>query len=67
MDKNTIIGFVLIAAVLFGYSWFTKPTPEQLQELQRRNDSIAQVEQKKLEEIQLMAQVDVSWAIHENV
>lgn len=52
MDKNTIIGFVLIAAVLFGYSWFTKPTPEQLQELQRRNDSIAQVEQKKLEEIQ---------------
>ena len=48
MDKNTIIGFVLIAAVLFGYSWFTKPTPEQLQELQRRNDSIAQVEQKKI-------------------
>lgn len=52
MDKNTIIGFVLIAAVLFGYSWLTKPSPEQLQETQRKNDSIAQVEQKKLSEIQ---------------
>ena len=46
MDKNTIIGFVLIAAVLFGYSWFTKPTPEQLQELQRRNDPLLRLNRK---------------------
>ena len=35
MDKNTIIGFVLIGIVLFGFSWLNRPTPEQI-EAQRR-------------------------------
>ena len=32
MDKNTIIGFVLIGIVLFGFSWLNRPTPEQIED-----------------------------------
>lgn len=46
MDKNTIIGFVLIALVLIGFSWFSRPSEEQLAEHKRYNDSIAAVQQQ---------------------
>ncbi len=46
MDKNTIIGFVLIAGILIGYSFWTRPSAEEMAEIARQ-DSIAQVEQKK--------------------
>ena len=29
MDKNTIIGFVLIAIVVFGFSWYSQPSEEE--------------------------------------
>ena len=32
MDKNTIIGFLLIIAVIFGFSYFNRPSQEQLQQ-----------------------------------
>ena len=51
MDKNTIVGFVLIAAVLFGFNWFTRPSTEEIQE-QRKQDSIAALVKEK-EEIQI--------------
>ena len=41
MDKNTLIGFLLIGIVLFAFSWFNKPTPEQLEAQRRYQDSIA--------------------------
>ena len=56
MDKNTIIGFVLIAAVLIGFSWWKQPSKEQMEEM-RKQDSIALVEQKKAEEKAKMAQI----------
>ncbi|MCR5850314.1 MAG: membrane protein insertase YidC [Bacteroidaceae bacterium] len=46
MDKNTITGFVLIALVLIGFSWWSRPSEEQLQEMARQ-DSIARIEQQK--------------------
>lgn len=46
MDKNTVIGFLLIGVVLFAFSWFNKPTPEQL-EARRLQDSLARVEQAR--------------------
>ncbi|MDR1344210.1 MAG: membrane protein insertase YidC [Tannerellaceae bacterium] len=53
MDKNTIIGFVLIGLVLLLFTWLNKPTPEQI-EARRAQDSIARVEQARhLEEIRL--------------
>lgn len=40
MDKNNIIGFILILGILLGYTYFTAPTPQQLEEQERINDSI---------------------------
>ena len=47
MDKNTIIGFGLIAAIVIGFTWFNKPSKEQLEQQKKYNDSIAQVQQKQ--------------------
>jgi membrane protein insertase, YidC/Oxa1 family, N-terminal domain len=48
MDKNTITGFVLIGIVLFAFSWFNQPSPEQLEAQRRYNDSIERVEAQRL-------------------
>ena len=49
MDKNTITGLVLIALLLIGFSWYSRPTEEQLQAQQHYYDSIAQVQQREAE------------------
>lgn len=46
MDKNTITGFILIALVVIGFSWYSQPSPEELKAMAQR-DSIAAVEQQK--------------------
>ena len=46
MDKNTITGFVLIALVLIGFTYFSQPSAEQIAEA-RRQDSIAAVNAEK--------------------
>ena len=40
MNKDTIIGFVLIALVLIGFSWYNQPSAEEI-EAARKQDSIA--------------------------
>jgi len=47
MDKNTIIGFVLIALVVIGYVQITKPSDKEIAAQKRYNDSIALVQQDK--------------------
>ena len=42
MNKDTIIGFVLIALVLIGFSWYNQPSAEEI-EAARKQDSIAAV------------------------
>lgn len=49
-NKNTLIGFVLIAAILFGWMYFMTPSKEQIAEQQRIQDSIRRV---RLEEMAL--------------
>lgn len=44
MDKNTIIGFVLMAFILIAMTWINQPTQEQLEARKRYQDSISQVE-----------------------
>ncbi len=41
MDKNTVIGLVLIMAVIFGFSWLNQPSKEELARRQHVRDSIA--------------------------
>ena len=72
MDKNTITGFVLIAAVLIGFSWLNKPSEEEIAQ-QHLQDSIATVQKKKAEQqaaakktAQLaVSQADTTAAFHE--
>ena len=48
MDKNNIIGFVLIAAVLIGFGIWSQPSAEQIAE-QQKQDSIENVARAKAE------------------
>jgi membrane protein insertase, YidC/Oxa1 family, N-terminal domain len=49
-DKNTIIGLVLIFAVMFGFSYLNRPSQEQIEAQRRYNDSIAEVSRLQAEE-----------------
>jgi len=51
MDRNSIIGFCLIAAVLIGFSWWSQPSAEEI-EAARLQDSIARVERSNAEKAQ---------------
>ena len=55
MDKNTWIGFLLIAGIIVGFSMLNRPTKEQMAERQRLNDSISLVRQMEQEAQQLSA------------
>ncbi len=48
MDKNTITGLVIIFLILIGFSYFTRPSEEQMKAIQRQQDSIAQVERQRM-------------------
>ena len=45
MDKNTLIGLLLMGLVIFGYSWLTQPSEAELAERQRQMDSIAALQE----------------------
>ena len=51
MNKDTIIGFVLIALVLIGFSWWNRPSAEQIEAAQKQ-DSIANVMKEKAQQQQ---------------
>ena len=63
MNKDTIIGFVLIAVVLIGFSWYNQPSAEEI-EAARKQDSIAAVikdnaaKQQKINEAARKAQAE---------
>ena len=48
MNKNNIIGFLLIALVLIGFSWYTQPSAEE-QRAAFVQDSIAKAKHAEIE------------------
>lgn len=48
MDRNSIIGFILIAVVLIGFSWYSRPSEEE-QRAAFVKDSIAQADRARAE------------------
>lgn len=56
MDKNTIIGFVLMIVVVLAFSWFTQPSPEEIAAQRQYNDSIAAVEAEQALQAELWQQ-----------
>lgn len=57
MDKNTWIGFLLIAAIIVGFSMINRPSKEEIAERQRVSDSLALVRQMEWEAQQLSAAI----------
>ena len=51
MNKNTIIGFVLMAVVLIGFSWYNQPSAEQIA-AKKKQDSIENVAKDNAEKAQ---------------
>ena len=45
MDKNTLIGLLLMGVVIFGFMWLNQPSEAELAEQQRQMDSIAAAQQ----------------------
>ena len=47
MDKNTLIGLLLMGVVIFGFTWLNKPSEAEMAERQRQLDSIAALQQQE--------------------
>ncbi|MBQ8065417.1 MAG: membrane protein insertase YidC [Prevotella sp.] len=55
MNRDTIIGFTLIALVLIGFSWWNQPSAEQI-EAARKQDSIEAVAKEKAAQARQLAE-----------
>lgn len=49
MDKNTLVGFALIGAVIIGFGIYNRPSQEEMERAQHYQDSIQNVMQKQEE------------------
>ncbi|MBC8321765.1 MAG: membrane protein insertase YidC [Bacteroidetes bacterium] len=56
MNKNSIIGFILIAGIMIGYTYWMAPSEEEISK-QHYADSIAQVQRQKNEALAKSAEV----------
>ena len=57
MDKNTWIGFLLIAAIIVGFSLLNRPSEEEMAERQRVQDSIRAAQQIEAEAQRLSEEI----------
>lgn len=47
MDKNTLVGFALIGAVVIGFSIYNRPSQEEMAHAKHYQDSIQAIAQKR--------------------
>ena len=66
MDKNTWIGFALIAAIVVGFSFLNRPSEEELAERKRVQDSIALVQAQELEAKLISEQITAQLQTEQN-
>lgn len=64
MDKNTLIGFGLIGAIIVGFSIFNKPSQAEIERAKRYKDSIQLVEQNKLAQQNSNVKQDIIQAVN---
>ncbi|MBN1989700.1 MAG: membrane protein insertase YidC [Bacteroidales bacterium] len=64
MDRNTIIGLVLIFLIIIGFSYFNRPSQEEIEAARRKADSIATVQaeyqRKRADEVAAQNQLNDS-------
>ncbi|MBR3451593.1 MAG: membrane protein insertase YidC [Muribaculaceae bacterium] len=58
MDKNTLIGMLLMGVVIFGFMWLNQPSEAELAERQRQLDSIAAVQRQDSRQALIAGNVD---------
>lgn len=58
MDRNTVIGVALIFTILIGFSYFNKPSEEQLASSKRTIDSLEQVRIENQKQLATAAALD---------
>ncbi len=59
MNRDSIIGFIIIAAILIGYSVWMTPSQEEMEARQRKIDSISMVRQQQqlLDSVRMAAEI----------
>lgn len=62
MDKNTWIGFALIAAIIIGFSLLNRPSKEELERRQHYQDSVRYAQQLERETQQAIAEAQAELA-----
>lgn len=67
MDKKSIIGILLIFAILVLFSIINKPSKQEIEEAKRTRDSIVQVEIEKAKQLELAAEETESKDVTLNV
>ena len=66
MDKKTWIGFILIAAIIIGFSFINRPSKEELAERKRVQDSIALVRAQEAEALRVSEQISAQIQAQQN-
>ncbi len=66
MDKNSIIGLVLIGVLLLGYTLFSRPSAKERAEMERKRDSIVQVQKHIKDSLDQVAMQQASRQTSEN-
>ena len=67
MDKNTVIGFLLIAGIMVGFTLLNRPSEEEIARQKRYNDSIALVRQQEMALQQVQDSIDKAVAFVDSV
>jgi len=58
MDRNTIVGIVLIFSILIGFSYFNKPSEKQIEAAKRNQDSLELVRAEQQKELAATVKLD---------
>lgn len=58
MDRNTIVGILLIFGILIGFSYFNRPSEKQIEAAKRASDSLEMVQARKQKELAEAARQD---------
>ncbi|MEI7596490.1 MAG: membrane protein insertase YidC [Bacteroidota bacterium] len=67
MDKKSIIGIVLIAAIVILWGVWSTPSKEQMAAQNRRLDSIAQIEKQKVEQKAAVQKKEIAAATNDTI
>ena len=62
MDKNTVIGFILIAVILFGFSFYQNRQARKAAEWQAQQDSIALAQRLQADTVEIIPSAPVTVA-----